>query len=125
MLQIVTVTGQQRNLSQNSVAERIDKSATYISYIESGIKHPSLETLVDLANLLGVTADMLLGENLEHTRLVMEEEYQQILHDCTDLEKRFLVESAKALKFVLRAEKFWFTTAYYMQRGVADGINRQ
>ena len=46
---------QQRNLSQNSVAEKIDKSATYISYIEGGIKHPSLETLVDLANLLGVT----------------------------------------------------------------------
>ena len=63
---------QQRNLSQNSVAEKIDKSATYISYIEGGIKHPSLETLVDLANLLGVTTDLLLGENLEHTRLVRE-----------------------------------------------------
>ena len=95
---------QQRNLSQNNVAERIDKSATYISYIEGGIKHLSLETLVDLANLLGVTADMLLGENLEHTRLVMEVEYQQILHDCTDQEKRFLLEAAKALKQIMRSE---------------------
>ena len=96
---------QQRNLSQNSVAERIEKSATYISYIESGNKHPSLETLVDLANLLGVTADMLLGENLVHTRLVMEEEFQQILHDCTDQEKVFLMEAAKALKEILRSGK--------------------
>ena len=96
---------QQRNLSQSSVAERIDKSATYISYIEGGIKHPSLETLVDLANLLGVTADMLLGENLEHTRLVVEVEFQQVLHDCTDQEKRFLVEAVRALKEILRSDR--------------------
>ena len=95
---------QQRNLSQNSVAEKIDKSATYISYIEGGLKHPSLETLVDLANLLGVTTDMLLGENLEYTRLVRDVEYQQILHDCTDQEMRFLVEASKALKAIMRSD---------------------
>lgn len=96
---------QQRNLSQNSVAEKIDKSATYISYIEGGIKHPSLETLVDLANLLGVTTDLLLGENLEHTKLVREMEYQLILHDCNDQERRFLVEATKALKGILRSDE--------------------
>lgn len=96
---------QQRNLSQNSVAEKIDKSATYISYIEGGIKHPSLETLVDLANLLGVTTDLLLGENLEHTRLVREMEYQLILHDCNDQERRFLVEATKALKGIMRSDE--------------------
>ena len=96
---------QQRNLSQNSVAEKIDKSATYISYIEGGIKHPSLETLVDLANLLGVTTDLLLGENLEHTRLVREMEYQLILHDCNDQERRFLVEATRALKGIMRSNE--------------------
>ena len=96
---------QQRNLSQNSVAEKIDKSATYISYIEGGIKHPSLETLVDLANLLGVTTDLLLGENLEHTKLLREMEYQLILHDCNDQERRFLVEATKALKDIMRSDE--------------------
>ena len=96
---------QQRNLSQNSVAEKIDKSATYISYNEGGIKHPSLETLVDLANLLGVTTDLLLGENLEHTKLVREMEYQLILHDCNDQERRFLVEATKALKDIMRSDE--------------------
>lgn len=95
----------QRNLSQNDVAEKINKSATYISYLESGIKHPSLETLVDLANLFGITADMLLGENLTHTRLVNEVEFQQILNDCSDKEKRFLVEAATALKHILRENR--------------------
>jgi len=96
---------QQRNLSQNSVAEKIDKSATYISYIEGGIKHPSLETLVDLANLLGVTTDLLLGENLEHTKLVREMEYQLILNDCNDQERRFLVEATRALKGIMRSDE--------------------
>ena len=84
---------------------RASRTSSGISYIEGGIKHPSLETLVDLANLLGVTADMLLGENLEHTRLVVEVEYQQVLHDCSDQEKRFLVEAARALKEILRSDK--------------------
>ena len=94
----------QRNLSQNDVAEGINKSSTYISYLECGIKHPSLETLTDLANLLGVTADMLLGENLRHTHLVNEVELQQILNDCTDEEKRFLVKATAALKQILREQ---------------------
>lgn len=93
---------QQRNLSQVSVAEKINRSGTYVSYLESGIKHPGLETLVSIANILGVTADMLLGENLEHMRLALELEYQQVFIDCTEEEKRFLMESVKALKKVMR-----------------------
>ena len=60
---------------------------------------------MDLANLLGVTADMLLGENLRHTRLVNEVEFQQILNDCTDEEKRFLVKATAALKQILRERR--------------------
>ena len=67
--------------------------------------YPSLETLVDLANLLGVTTDLLLGENLEHTKLVREMEYQLILHDCNDQERRFLVEATKALKDIMRSDE--------------------
>lgn len=93
---------QQRNLSQATIAEKINLSGSYVSYMESGIKHPGLETLVSIANILGVTADMLLGENLEHMRLALELEYQQVFTDCTEEEKRFLMESVKALKKVMR-----------------------
>ena len=96
---------QQRNLSQKSIAEKISKSAAYISYIESGSKHLSLETLVDLANLLGVTADMLLGEDLEHSQFVVEMECEQELQDCTEQEKRILVKSARVLKEILHSEQ--------------------
>ena len=56
----------QQHLSQMELAEMVDKSPTYISLVENGQKGPSLETLVDVANVLKVTMDVLLSEFLEH-----------------------------------------------------------
>ena len=49
-----------KGFSQSELSELIDKSAGYMSYIETGSKNPSLETLVQLANALDVTVDELL-----------------------------------------------------------------
>ena len=46
-----------QHLSQLTIAERIGKSPSYLSYLESGSKHPSLETLVNIINVLGASAD--------------------------------------------------------------------
>lgn len=91
----------QKQLSQSRMAEMIDRSPTYVSYLENGIKHPSLETLVEIANALGVTADMLLGENLQQSESVAEEEYQKVLRDCDTGDRWIIVENAKALKHIL------------------------
>ena len=53
-----------KGLSQSALAEVSGVSNQTICYIETGLKCPSLETLVALANSLSVTADELLGENL-------------------------------------------------------------
>lgn len=47
-----------RGLSQSYLSELIDKSPSYISYVESGLRCISLDTLVDIANALNVTADI-------------------------------------------------------------------
>ena len=39
-----------KGLSQAKLSEIIDKTPTYVSYIESGIKSPSLDTLILIAN---------------------------------------------------------------------------
>ena len=39
-------------LSQATLAERVDKTPSYISYIESGIKSMSLDTIFLIANAL-------------------------------------------------------------------------
>lgn len=51
-------------MSQEELAEILDLSPNYISAIERGIKTPSLEVFVKIANALQVSADPLLEEVL-------------------------------------------------------------
>ena len=95
----------QRRLSQLALAEMIDKSPTYISLVENGRKGPGLETLIDIANALKVTTDVLLAEYLEQSAVAVGSELAAILEDCSDYEKRVIVESAVSLKHVLRDAK--------------------
>jgi transcriptional regulator with XRE-family HTH domain len=46
-------------MSQADLAERINMSVTYTSHIETAKKQASLEALVRIANVLGVTVDYL------------------------------------------------------------------
>ena len=63
----------QQQLSQMTLAEMVDKSPTYISLVENGQKGPSLETLIDVANALKVTMDVLLAEYLEQNTQLFQE----------------------------------------------------
>lgn len=92
----------QHHLSQMELAEMIEKSPTYISLVENGQKGPSLETLIDVANALKVTPDVLLAEYIEQNTTAVGTELTAILDDCTEYEKRVIVDSARSLKRVLR-----------------------
>ena len=50
----------EKGIKQSELAEKTGVSANYIGILERGDKAPSLAMLVDIANTLGVTADMLL-----------------------------------------------------------------
>ncbi len=52
--------------TQEQLAERINVSTSYVGHIERGSRKASIDTLVDIANAMGVTADYLLGANLVH-----------------------------------------------------------
>ena len=51
-----------KKLRQQDLAEKINVSVNYIGMIERGEKLPSLETLIEIINALGVSADMLLAD---------------------------------------------------------------
>ena len=44
----------EKGLSQDEVAERLDVARSYISYLESGQRYPSLEMFISVAQALGV-----------------------------------------------------------------------
>ena len=98
----------QQHLSQMTLAEMVDKSPTYISLVENGQKGPSLEMLIDVANALKVTMDVLLAEYIEQNSAAIGSELSLLLEDCTEYEKRVIVENARALKRVLRDTSHMF-----------------
>lgn len=55
----------QKKLRQEQLAELTDLSTNYIGMVERGEKVPSLETFLKLANVLEVSADLLLIDVLE------------------------------------------------------------
>lgn len=52
------------NMTQSELAKAVDVSTAYIGHIERGIKHCSLDTIVDLANTLRIAPDILLQDSL-------------------------------------------------------------
>lgn len=77
---------QRNNLSQAMLSELVDKTPSYISYIESGIKSMSLDTFVLIANALEVSPDRLLMEQLTCSERCASEEITLLLSDCTTYE---------------------------------------
>lgn len=98
-----------RGISQMDLADKIDKSPTYISYIECGYKSMSLETFVAIANALHVPADELLIDNLDNTIKVANHEFASIVQDCDEYERKVLLEVLGATKQALRQNRSYLS----------------
>lgn len=96
----------QKQLSQIDLAEQADLSVPYISYIETAKKQASLESLVSIANVLGVTVDHLLTGNQVNDPAEYRTELAQLTEDCTSYEKRIIYEIASASKKSLRDNRW-------------------
>ena len=101
-----------RGMSQSYLSEKIEKSPTYLSYVESGLRGISLETLIDLANALNVTTDALLKDSLNNSTLVMNNELANIVGDCSSYEQKILLEVIIAVKASIRNNKGLFNTVF-------------
>ena len=65
----VKAAREDKGLTQEKLAELLDLSPTHVSVIERGVKAPRLDTFVRLANTLGVSADELLQDVVEHSQV--------------------------------------------------------
>ena len=91
-----------RHLTQEALAEAAGVSVPYVSHIERGIKKPSLGTLLRLSAALGVTVDTLLRGNQPAEANAFYSDVQELLDDCSQKERKVLLEIAAAVKQVLR-----------------------
>lgn len=94
-----------KQMSQTDLAERINMSMQFISQIETAKKHASLESLVRIGNVLGVTVDFMLNGNQINDLLEYQTDMAQLLNGCNSYEKRVIYEMAASTKKILLENK--------------------
>ena len=93
---------EERCLTQEALAEAAGVSVPYVSHIERGIKKPSLGTLLRLSAALDVTVDTLPRGSQPAEANAFCSDGQELLDDCSQKERKVLLEIAAAVKQVLR-----------------------
>ena len=90
------------NLSQEEFASRILVSRTYLSYLETGARRVGLETLIRIANVLGVSSEVLLEDSLEETTNSGNTLLLKSLLDCSSQETAIVMRSMNELIKILK-----------------------
>lgn len=92
----------ERRLTQENISEYADLTPAHYSHIERGNTKPSLPTLIRIANVLEVSIDDLLCDNLSKSVHVRVKDIDELLADCSRSEMKALVDVLIAAKKALR-----------------------
>ena len=85
------------HLPQEKLAEDIGVSNTYIGLIERGERSLSLDTLVRLANRLGITIDYLLQDSVDPKNDVYENIWRQLFNNASPDQQEMIINVVKLL----------------------------
>ena len=88
---------QKRGITQEQLAEKIDISTNFMSLIENG-RNMSVETLVKIAKVFGVSVDFLLNDTLEVSNDNISAQIMYNLSTLTDEERLFFLNMIKQYK---------------------------
>ena len=91
----------EKHMSQEELAEATGVTQEYIARIETGVRAPSLEMIVRIANVLGTTANDLLSDNLTTIASDTDKQLYDIFSDCNTDERGILLRTLKFLKALL------------------------
>ena len=95
-----------QKLTQEQLAEAVDLSVSHLSHIENGNTKTSLQTILNIANILNISIDKILGINFgTKTRHVPIAEIDVIFRDCSKDEKEFLLENLRLVKTQLQKRR--------------------
>jgi len=77
-------------MTQEELADKSGLDPSYISKIETGQAKISLPSLVEIANILGLSADELLCGSVTASAYVYQGEIAERLKDCSEKEAKLL-----------------------------------
>ena len=78
----------ERNMTQEQLAEKAGITAVYVGMIERGEKVPKLETFIKLINVLEISADVVLADVTKVGYQVRMSQYMQRIESLSDERKR-------------------------------------
>ena len=92
----IKIAREQKDLTQEALAELVDLTPMHISVIERGFKPTKLETSCRIANVLGVSADTLLQDVIDCSANSVPSELDTLLKDLPAKERRKIYHCVKA-----------------------------
>lgn len=93
----------QINMTQQSLAEKINLSVTHVSNIENGNASTNLQTLFTIADVLNTKFEYLVCDYINNDYDALYVEIAQLFSDCNNAEKQALLELLKKNKKVIRS----------------------
>ena len=87
-----------KGLTQGNIAQLTGLSTPHISNIETGNTKLGLPTIIHLANVLDVSVDELLRDNIHRSEQIYCHELSGLLQDCSVDELHIISELAKVIK---------------------------
>ena len=91
-------------ISQAQLAEKVDLSTKYISQIERGVRHLSLDAIANISIVLDTSVDMLLFDtHFSKTEKSMYE--SKPFNDYSKTEQDIILEAVSAIAAILRSHK--------------------
>lgn len=80
-----------KNITQEKLAEIVDISEVYLSYIECGKKNPSAEILCRIAEALQISLDALILPNIPHLNSEIDADLCRMIRSYTPTQKEKLI----------------------------------
>lgn len=94
-----------KNMTQNDLAFAAHISTSNISDIELGKSRIWLTTFVKIVEVLQVSADSLLRSDVPEVNDLYQQEFAELLDDCTPSEFEAIMQIVQQLKITLRTQK--------------------
>ena len=87
---------EQKRLTQEQLAELVDLSPMHVSVIERGVKLPKLETLINIANVLDVSADVLLQDVVNNQTKLCSSEASELISQLPREDQRRVLAALRS-----------------------------
>ncbi len=84
-----------KKLTQEDMAEKINTSIAFYSRIETGRSHINLRRMLEIADILGVSAGYFITGVGENTNGYLEKEFKNILERCSPKQLKFIYKVAE------------------------------